>query len=214
MPTVRAGGDDEMPGYEATLTRDGGLTEHLLWQIRMGDFVDDEQQFAALVIGNLSDHGYLRVEGLAPDEVVPKLAEEAGLDPEDAEEVLKMIQQLDPIGVASRDLAECLTVQAKHFGMDQLVLDVIARHLPDLEKRSYQAIAKTFDVPVEEIYDVAQILGELEPRPGRNFVREEPRYITPDVYVHRVGDEYFVVTNDDGMPKLKISGFYRSAMSG
>ena len=63
------------------------------------------------------------------------------------------------------------------------------------------------------MYDVAQIIAELEPRPARRFQTEEPRYIIPDVYVHRVGDEYYVVANDDGMPKLKISGFYRSAMA-
>jgi RNA polymerase sigma-54 factor len=63
------------------------------------------------------------------------------------------------------------------------------------------------------VYDVAQIIAELEPRPARRFQTEEPRYIVPDVYVHRVGDEYYVVANDDGMPKLKISGFYRAAMA-
>ena len=67
---------------------------------------------------------------------------------------------------------------------------------------------------MEEVYDIAQMIAEFEPRPGRNYFTEEPRYITPDVYVHKVGDEYFVVANDDGMPRLKISGFYRSAMSG
>ena len=63
---------------------------------------------------------------------------------------------------------------------------------------------------VEEIYDVAQVIAELEPRPGRDYVTEEPRYIVPDVYVTKVGDKYYVQANDDGMPRLKISGFYRA----
>jgi len=209
MPSMRRGPDEEMPGLEATLSSLEDLTEHLEWQLRMGDFVEDERRFAVLVIGNLDDNGYLKVEGLAPEDIVPRLAAEAALDPEDAEEVLAMIQQFDPLGVAARSLEECLTIQAKHFGMDELVLRVLSDHLTDLEKRHYPAIAKACECP----HDVAQIIAELEPRPARRFQTEEPRYIVPDVYVHRVGDEYYVVANDDGMPKLKISGFYRSAMA-
>ncbi len=213
MPSMRRN-DDDMPGLESTLSIAEDLTDHLGWQLRMGEFMDDERRFAALVIGNLDDNGYLKIDGVEEREVVPRLSAEAGLDPEDAEEVLKMIQQFDPIAVAARSLEECLTIQAKHHGMDDLVLTVIADHLHDLETRRYPAIAKTLDCPLEEVYDVAQIIAELEPRPASRFQTEEPRYIVPDVYVHRVGDEYFVVTNDDGMPKLKISGFYRSAMAG
>lgn len=214
LPSFRGGLDDEMPGYEATLTRGEDLTAHLMWQLRMADFVAEEQRFALLVVGNMDDAGYLRVEGLSAEEIVPKLAEEAGLDAEDAEEVLKIIQRFDPIGVGSRDLRECLLVQADHCNLDELSRKVIDEHLPSLEKRNYQAIAKALKVTVEEVYDVAQVIAELEPRPGRNFISEEPRYITPDVEVLKVGDEYFVRANDDGMPRLKISNFYRAAMQG
>ncbi len=212
MPSVRRN-DDDLPGLESTLSTVEDLTDYLGWQLRMGEFMEDERRFAALVIGNLDDNGYLRIEGMDPSEVVPRLSAEAGLDAEDAEEVLEMIHQFDPVGVAARSLEECLTIQAKHFGMDDLVLKVIGDHLTDLEKRHYPAVAKALGCPLEEVYDVAQIIAELEPRPARRFQTEEPRYIVPDVYVHRVGDEYYVVANDDGMPKLKISGFYRSAMA-
>ncbi|MFT3921465.1 MAG: RNA polymerase factor sigma-54 [Myxococcales bacterium] len=214
LPSFRGGLEDEMPSYEATATRAEDLTDHLTWQVRMSDLLDDEKGFALLVIGNLDDHGYLRVEGVAEEEIVPRLAAEAGLDPEDAEEVLKIIQRFDPVGVGSRSLRECLLMQAEHFGLDQLAIQVLGEHLHNLEKRNYQAIAKALKVTVEEVYDVAQVISELEPRPGRNFVSEEPRYITPDVEVIKVGDEYFVRANDDGMPRLKISNFYRAAMQG
>ncbi len=214
MPSFRGrAGEDDLPGVDQTLSRAEDLGEHLLWQMRMGDFVEEEMKFGALVIGNLTDHGYLKMEGLEPEEIVPKLAEEAGMHAEDAEEVLKMMQRFDPIAVCSRSLQECLLIQAEHFGMDELVMRVIKEHIPNLEKRNYNGIAKALEVPVEEVYDIAQVIAELEPRPGRNFVSEEPRYITPDVHVHKVGDEYYVVPNDDGMPKLKISGFYRAAMA-
>lgn len=214
MPSFRGrAAEDDLPGVDQTLSRAEDLGEHLLWQLRMGDFVEDEMRFGTLVIGNLTDHGYLKMDGVEPDDVVPRLAEEAGLHPEDAEEVLKMMQRFDPIAVCSRSLQECLLIQAEHFDMDELVMKVIKDHIPNLEKRNYNGIAKALDVPVEEVYDIAQVIAELEPRPGRNFVSEEPRYITPDVHVHKVGDEYYVVPNDDGMPKLKISGFYRAAMA-
>jgi RNA polymerase sigma-54 factor len=214
MPSGRSlASSEDLPSYEATLTRSEDLVDHLAWQLRMGEFLDEERHFGALVIGNLDDDGYLRVEDVPPAEVVPMLAAEAGLDPEDAEEVLMEIQRFDPLGVAARTLEECLRVQAEHHGMDQLVLDVIDRHIANLEKRNYAGIAKDLNVDVEEIYDVAQVIAELDPRPGRNFAPQEAQYITPDVHVHRIGDDYYVVPNDDGMPRLKISGFYRSAMA-
>ena len=155
MPSMRRGPDEEMPGLEATLSTSEDLTEHLEGQLRMGDFVEDERRFAVLVIGNLDDNGYLKVEGVAPESIVPRLAAEAGLNPEDAEEVLAMIQQFDPLGVAARSLEECLSILAKHYGMDELVLRVLSDHLTDLEKRHYPAIAKTCGCALDEVYDVA-----------------------------------------------------------
>jgi RNA polymerase sigma-54 factor len=214
LPSFRGGGEDELPSYEATATRAEDLNDHLTWQIRMSDLLDDEKGFALLVVGNLDELGYLRSEGVTEEEIVPKLAAEAGLDAEDAEEVLKIIQRMDPVGAACRSLRECLLVQADHFGLDPLARTVLSDHLGHLEKRNYQAIAKALKVTVEEVYDVAQVIAELEPRPGRNFISEEPRYITPDVEVIKVGDDYFVRANDDGLPRLKISSFYRAAMQG
>ncbi len=203
---------EELPNYEMTLTKTVNLTDHLMWQAHMSDFVEDELRFTELVLGNLDDRGFLTMEDVPAEQIVPRLAEEAEIHPEDAEEVLKIIQRFDPVGVASRNLLECLLVQARHFGLDQLVSDVLINHLHDLERKDYQTVAKALDVPLEEVYDVAQVIAELEPRPARNYVTEEPHYIVPDVYVHKVGDKYFVVANDDGMPKLKISRYYRSAM--
>ncbi len=212
MPASRRGESEDNPGLESTLTRGEDLTDHLTWQVRMSDFVEDEKRFAFLVIGNLTDDGFLGLDGVSPEDVVPRLAAEAELDPEDAEEVLQIVQRFDPIGVASRTLEECLLIQAEHFGLDELVIRVLKEHLPSLEKRNYPAISKDLDVSMEEVLDVAQIICELEPRPGRNFSVGEAQYIVPDVYIHKVGDKYFVVSNDDGLPKLRISNFYRSAM--
>ncbi len=197
---------DDLPSLDATLRTKTSLADHLRWQLRMSVVNEEEEHFVDLVIGNLDADGYLK------EPPIEELASEAGLEVEDAEEVLKMIQLFDPVGVAARDLRECLLAQVEAFDLDVDVRDIIDRHLHNLEKRNYQAIAKDLDLSIEDVYEVAKIISNLEPRPARNFVTEETRYIVPDVYVHKVGDRYFVVANDDGMPRLKISGFFRSAM--
>ncbi len=217
QPSISTGiyrGADDLPNYEATLSKTADLSEHLTWQAAMSDFVEEELRFAELVIGNLDERGYLTMDGTAPEDIVPDLAEQAGIHPEDAEEVLALIQLFDPVGVASRSLSECLLIQARNFGMDQLVLAIIANHVPDLQRRDYASIGKALGVSLDEVHDVVQVIADLEPRPARDYTGYAPQYIFPDVYVHKVGEEYFVSANDDGMPKLKIGRYYRSAMLG
>jgi RNA polymerase sigma-54 factor len=201
----RAASEDQ-PAWDASLRQSDSLSEHLRWQMRMAVLSEEEERFLDLVIGNLNPDGYFKEPSLE------ELAEEAGLDPEDAEEVLKIMQKFDPVGVGSRDLRECLLAQVEALELDADVRDIVDRHLGNLEKRNYQAIAKDLDLPVEDIYEVAKIIAGLEPRPARNFVSEETRFIIPDVYVYKLDDTYYVMPNDDGLPRLKISGFFRSAM--
>jgi len=203
--TARAQSDD-MPAWDANLRTRTTLTDHLLWQLQLTVVNEEEELFVRLVVGNLDANGYLK------DPSIEELAEEAGLELEDAVEVLRLVHSFDPVGVGARDLRECLMAQVEAFELDADVRDIIDRHLKNLEKRDYQAIARDLDLTLEDVYEAAKIVSSLEPRPARNFVTEEPRYIVPDVHVHKIGDRYFVVANDDGMPRLKISGFFRGAM--
>ena len=91
---------------------------------------------------------------------------------------------------------------------------MITEHLGNLEKKNYQAIARDLKEPIEEIYEAAKVIMTSTRGPGASTPTEEPHYITPDVYIHKVGDKFFVVPNDDGLPKLKISSFYRTALDG
>ena len=207
MPSYKSNNED-LPGLEATLTRGTSLTDHLEWQLKLGHFTREEDGIAMLIIGNLTSDGYLQ-------EPIDDLAEEVGVSVEFAEAVLRRIQEFDPIGVAARTLKECLLIQARHFGSDDDVLvAIIDRHLPNLEKKNYGAIAKDLNESVEEIYEAAKVIRDFDPKPGRQYTSEEPTYITPDVFIHKVGDKYFVVANDDGLPRLKISDFYRTALAG
>jgi len=197
--------DDDMPTLEQTLASHESLQDHLDWQLGVTQFTDQERIAAERIIGNISDDGYLN------GDVIPAIAEDMGMEVDELEAVLEVIQLFDPVGVGARDLRECLLVQAKHFyPRDDVVHAIIADHLENLEKRNVQAVLKDLDIDIVDLGSAAQIINTLEPRPGRGFAGDDTHYITPDVYVHKMGDEYVVVLNEDGMPKLRISNFYEN----
>ncbi len=200
--------DDDMPGYEATLTRSDSLFDHLMWQLQVSDFTEQEERVAAAIIGNLDDNGYLKGVTLE------SLALELDNDLEYVEEILEMVQCLDPIGVGSRSLAECLLLQSRFHELGAIVEDICIGHIDNLEKKNYQAIARDMDIEMEEVIEAARLISQLEPRPGRPFSGDEPRYITPDIYIRKVDGEYKAMLNEDGMPRLRISNFYRNALAG
>lgn len=202
------GMQDDLPGPEATLSKSEDLVEHLLWQLNMNCSCEDERNVGEELIGNLNEHGFL----VGVD--IEEIARDCDVDPGYVEDVLEYVQTLDPIGVAARDLRECLLVQARHFYPDQkMVHDVIDRHLPNLQNRNVKAIARDLGTSQERVIEAARVIASLDPRPGAAYAAEEPVYITPDIYVHKVGEEYVCVLNEDGMPKLRISDYYRTALS-
>jgi len=208
MPSYKPS-SEELPSLESTLTKKTSLFEHLVWQLKLSKFDEVDEKIGMLIIGNLDLDGYLK------EPSIEEIAEEAEAPVERAEAVLKRIQLFDPVGVAARSLQECLLIQARHQGADDdILVRILTDHLANLEKKNYQAIARDLKEPVEEIYEAAKVIMQFDPRPGREYTTEEPHYITPDVFIHKVGDKYFVVPNDDGLPKLKISSFYRSALNG
>jgi RNA polymerase sigma-54 factor len=219
-PSNRGLSDEEMPGYEATLTKKTDLVGHLTWQIRLGNLTHDEERVALLIVGNLDEDGYFKmpaVEGESEDAVprdpIVRVAFEAGVGVELAENVLHKVQALDPIGVAARDLRECLLLQVRHHNADTPeIVAIIERHLKHLESKNYGAIAKDLKIPIEEVVEAVKVISRLEPKPGRAYSADEAQYITPDVYVHKMGDRYVTVLNDDGLSKLRISGMYRAAL--
>jgi RNA polymerase sigma-54 factor len=173
-----------------------------------------ERRFGELVIGNLDEKGYLDLNGVdrpdgtrTPDWTVEDLAVEAGLHPDDAPLVLELIQNFDPIGVAARNLRECLLIQAKAYGYDEVEVEVISNHIRHLEKHNYQAIAREMKIPLEEVYEAAKEIQKLESRPARNFTDQDDRSIgiTPDVFVIRDGEDFVVLDNDRGVQRLFIN---------
>jgi RNA polymerase sigma-54 factor len=210
--------DDDMPGYEATLTRTESLFDHLMWQLQVSDFNTQEERVAVALIGNINDDGYLK--GLDPtgqaidgDEIIQMISYEVENDIEYVEEVLELVQGFDPPGVGARNLKECLLVQARLSELGAIVEDIIKDHLIHLESRNFPAISKAMDIEMEEVSLAADLITDLEPRPGRPFTIESARYITPDIFIKKQEDGSFkAALNEDGMPRLKISQFYRNAL--
>jgi RNA polymerase sigma-54 factor len=196
----------ETPSYDYRLTLPTTLEDHLVWQLRLSDITEKEREIGGIVIGNLNKDGYL-------DATIDEIAQMAEASADEVEKVLTKIQQLDPVGVASRDLRECLLIQAKNLNMeDDLVVQIIRHHLHYLENKNYQALVKVLKRSVEDVKHAVEIILQLDPRPGSAFHEESVEYISPDIYIIKVDDEFVIVLNEDGLPKLKVSSFYKDAL--
>ncbi|MFP4474262.1 MAG: RNA polymerase factor sigma-54 [Desulfatibacillaceae bacterium] len=198
--------DRELPQYESFVARKQSLGEHLLWQLMLRFSDAREQEVGEMIIGNLNRDGYLE----ASTEEIANVCD-CGISV--VEKVLSQMQMFDPIGVCARNLPECLNIQIRHLGLDNSIVPAIINdHLNNLQNRNFKAIAQALRVPMEEVVSAVRIIQQLEPKPGREFSDEETQYISPDIYVYKVGDDYEIVLNDDGLPKLHVSNFYKKAL--
>jgi RNA polymerase sigma-54 factor len=205
-PLYREFEESETPSFENLNAEKTSLKAHLTWQLCMADLDQEEERIATLIIGNLDPDGYFRAS-------VEEIAQEIGMETSRVEHVLRLIQSFDPLGVGARDLQECLLLQVKVQGLDTpLVVDIISSHLTNLANKNYQAIARDLKVTAEDVYTAGEMISQLEPKPGRRFDLEDPAYINPDVFVHKVGDDYIISLNEDGLPKLRVSHFYLEAL--
>jgi RNA polymerase sigma-54 factor len=207
---------DDLPSFEANLVKKEDLFDHLMSQLGMLKTNDAELRVAALIAGNLDDEGYLKLGGDMEMEGDPliHLAAEADVPVWLAEKTLRRIQQLDPKGCGSRDLQECLLIQVQALKDPRAALlgQMIKKHMKFLESKNLPAIAKDLKITLDEVIEASKLLPKLDPKPGRNFSGDDAQYITPDVFVYKMGDGYTVVLNDDGLSKLRISGMYRNAL--
>jgi RNA polymerase sigma-54 factor len=208
---------DELPSFESVLTKKTSLTDHLMWQLRLSNLDERDQAIGAQIVLSLNPDGYFEADDedkLADKSALESLAETLDVPAERVERVLLAVQKFDPVGVAARDLKESLLIQARHASIENgLVYAIIESHLPLVERKNFQAIARALKVTKEEVVDAVRLIAQLEPKPGRLYTEEEPQYITPDIYVYKVADEYAIVLNEDGLPKLRVSRYYRKALS-
>ncbi len=208
-PTGSLGGTvhDDLPPIETNLTYGESLADHLVFQLKMMRCGEDEARVAEAIVMNLDHRGYLALD-------LETLATDNDVDLDVAEEALELVQSLDPIGCGARTLSECLIVQAKVlFSEDDTFLKILTdEHLHNFERRNYAAIARDLELDQEDVVEYHRMIQELEPLPGRGFAGDDPRYITPDIFIVKRNGEWFVELNEDGMPDLRISRYYQKVL--
>ena len=198
--------EDKRPALENTLVRTRSLTDHLMWQLRLSDLSEDEQRLGGVLISNLDNDGYLRCS-------LEEIAFMTETEVEAVEKVLERLQGFDPPGVCARSLPECLLIQLRQRGIgESLAATLVRDHISALEAKRYDKLARELKVSMAEIADATRTIATLEPKPGRDYGDGDIRYVTPDVYIHKVGEELVVTLNDEGLPRLRVSQFYRRVL--
>ena len=194
---------DSPPSCENSLTKKTTLEDHLIWQLRLSKINERESTIGQYIIQNLDENGYL---ALSREEICN--ATESSVD--EFEAVLRRVQFFDPVGVAARDLRECLLVQLENLRLsDSLAARIVGEYLHFLESKRYEKLAKDLNVTIDEIAEAAHMITSLEPKPSRGYEQDEVRTVLPDVFVEKVGDEFLIYLNDDGVPRLRVSSLYR-----
>ena len=200
--------DGEEITWDNVLTEGQSLTKHLTWQMTLSSFSEDEERVCNQIIGNLDQNGYLCA-------TVPEIAQLENVSEKFVEDVLNKVQEFDPPGIAARNLQECLLIQARMLGVKNKIIEIIIKEfLKDLELKNYVHIAHKLKVSLREVEIAVLLINRMNPKPGSVYSEEKIQPIIPDVYIVKSGDEYKIILNDDGLPRLRISNFYREIMAG
>jgi len=197
----------EVPPFESFTPSKTNLYTHLTWQLNVSNLNDVKKRIGRHIIGNLDGNGYLKTS-------VEEISESTGYTQEQVIETLSFVQKFDPVGVAARDLRECLLIQARFRNLEGTRVEkILLEHMDKLENKKYDQIAKSLSIPLQEVLSAISIITSFEPKPGRSYHEEETIYVTPDIYVFKVGDAYEINLNENGLPKLRINHYYRQILS-
>ncbi len=202
------GGDQDEVNYDNFVASEDTLMDHLLEQLELSKLDGFEKEVGAFLIQMINDNGYIDVP---LDEVAIRFA----MTEEEVEDVLFFLQGFEPMGVCARDLRECLLIQLSNSTINNPVArEIVDQYLDDLGRNKLSKIAKELSVGIEDVKEAIETIRTLEPKPGRMFASlRSVRYITPDVYIRKMENEYVVVVNDSAAPRLRISNFYKKMLS-
>lgn len=193
----------ELPPIENTLSTTGSLADHLLWQLSLQ--TDDPQlrEIGSAIVGNLDDDGYLVAS-------VEEIAAMGDWPVAEVERALQHVQTFDPIGVAARDLQECLWLQIRQLGLEGTPTEkIVTEHLRLLQNHQVPEIARRLGMTIDDLKEHIEVIRNLDPKPGSRYNPQQSQYVIPDVYVMKVEDQYVAVLNEEGLPQLRISPTYR-----
>lgn len=188
-----------------SLSQGTSLQEHLETQLGMLDLDPAEREIGRLLIGCIDEDGFLST---SIDELVL-----TGFEREPLERILELIQTFEPVGVGASDLRESLLIQLRRAGEeDTVAYQIVANHLQALGSRKLPDIASSLGLSVEQVVNAAEHIGNLEPKPGREFSNESATYLMPEVFVYLEDGEYVVHLNNEFIPHLRISRHYREVI--
>ncbi len=197
---------EDLP-FENMLRSVASLADHLEEQLRFATEDPAARRIGAEIIGNIDEDGYLRAE-------LEEIAQRCSATAEEVGRVLtEVVQKFDPPGVAARTVQECLLLQLRNNPpVDPVSVEIVEQHFDDLSRRRYADIARALKLSVDRIMESVEEIMGLEPKPGRRFGGNDSRYIVPDVVVHKLGNDYTVILNEDGIPRLRVNALYRSLL--
>ncbi len=206
------GHDDRRDIFETMSSGSEGLQDHLHWQLDMANLSDTDRLVGNTLIDTIDDDGYLTQDtGEIHNQLVDRLP---GLDRDEVDAVLHLIQQFDPAGVGARDLRENLDLQLRRYQADTPWLNearmLVRDHLNLLASRDYNTLGRRMKLTRDDLQHVVTLIQSLNPRPGSLFSTMEPEYIVPDVFVFKNKDKWSVELNTDAIPKLRINSLYAS----
>ncbi len=191
-----------------------GLHEHLMWQVDMANLSFQDKEIAKLIIDYLDDDGYL-TESL--EDIHQSLKDILLIDFDEVEAILTYVQHLSPIGIAARNLGECLLIQLKQLYSESPLYKkanrLLDKNLDLLEKRDYVGIKRALRVTDSVLQDLIKLIRTLEPKPGKLFNPSTTDYITPDVYVKKINGKWKISLNGNTQTELRVNSYYEDMLS-
>ncbi|HEX7588778.1 MAG TPA: RNA polymerase factor sigma-54, partial [Anaerolineae bacterium] len=206
--------DDDDSDYQDVQVATTSLREHLSWQLGLMSIPDRDRTLVQCLIEALDDDGYLTQ---SIEELADTLPPELEIEPEELQIALRHLQYFDPTGVGARNAQECLALQLEALPADDtqvLALKIVRQHLDLLAGRDFAKLKKFIDCDDDRLRDAQFLIRSLNPRPGAQYAALDARYITPDVVVRKVRDQWVVNVNSDAFPRLRINSLYAQILSG
>ncbi|EHI0336174.1 RNA polymerase factor sigma-54 [Escherichia coli] len=200
--------DDELPVYQGETTQT--LQDYLMWQVELTPFSDTDRAIATSIVDAVDDTGYLTVP---LEDILESMGDEE-IDIDEVEAVLKRIQRFDPVGVAAKDLRDCLLIQLSQFDKTTPWLEearlIISDHLDLLANHDFRTLMRVTRLKEDVLKEAVNLIQSLDPRPGQSIQSGEPEYVIPDVLVRKHNGHWTVELNSDSIPRLQINQHYAS----
>ncbi|HCJ5582148.1 TPA: RNA polymerase factor sigma-54 [Escherichia coli] len=200
--------DDELPVYQGETTQT--LQDYLMWQVELTPFSDTDRAIATSIVDAVDDTGYLTVP---LEDILESMGDEE-IDIDEVEAVLKRIQRFDPVGVAAKDLRDCLLIQLSQFDKTTPWLEearlIISDHLDLLGNHDFRTLMRVTRLKEDVLKEAVNLIQSLDPRPGQSIQTGEPEYVIPDVLVRKHNGHWTVELNSDSIPRLQINQHYAS----